>query len=109
MAQESRGERQRKAHRRRPVLRPGRGDLMQGVAGEPAAQSGIERAREREPSRGPPAGRPASASISAMARLRRAIPSALPPGDIRSASCSSHLFLFWPKEGELKTAVLSRD
>ena len=58
LAQETRGERQRKAHRRRPVLRLSRGDLMQGVAGEAAAQRGIEGARERKPSRGQAARRP---------------------------------------------------
>ena len=52
-AQEPRGERQRKAHRRRPVLRLGRGDLVQGVVREPAAERGIERARKWQALPGP--------------------------------------------------------
>ena len=52
-AQEPRGERERKAHRRRPVLRLCRDDLMQGVAGEAAAQRGIEGAHKGQAPRGP--------------------------------------------------------
>ena len=50
--QEPRGERERKAHRRRPVLRLGGRDLMQAVVREPAAEGGVERAPERETPRG---------------------------------------------------------
>src|SRR5579872_7597134 len=52
-AQEPRGERQREAHRRRPVRGLSRRDLMQAVVGEPAAEGGIERARKRQAPRGP--------------------------------------------------------
>ncbi len=52
-AQEPRGERQRKAHRRRPVRRPSGRDLMQGIVRKPAAESGVEHARERQAPRGP--------------------------------------------------------
>ena len=45
--QEPRGERKRKAHRRRPVLRLCRRDLMQAIVCKPAAEGGIERAPER--------------------------------------------------------------
>ena len=65
---------------------------MQRIVRKPAAQRRIERAREGEAPRGarPLAGL-APASISAMARRKRAIPSALPPGDIRSKTCMFHL------------------
>src|ERR1700722_13080998 len=50
---------------------------------------------------------PASASISAMTRRRRAIPSALPLCDIRSASYVRYMFLFWTerrRESRTRTA-----
>ena len=54
-AQETRGERERKAHRRRPVLRLCRDNLMQGVAGEAAAQ---RKSKAREAGAAERAGRP---------------------------------------------------
>ena len=48
---EARRERERETHRRRPVRGRGRGDLVQGVAREPAAERRIERARERQAAR----------------------------------------------------------
>ena len=42
---------------------------------------------------------PASASISAMTRRKRAIPSALPPGDIRSAPYRSSFVLVLDRKG----------
>ena len=51
-AEEARGERKREARRRGPVGGRGRGDLVQGVVGQPPAKGRIERTRQRETPRG---------------------------------------------------------
>ena len=51
LGHEARGERQRETHRRRPVAGRGGRDLVQRVAGKPAAERAIERAGQRKPSR----------------------------------------------------------
>src|SRR5208337_4613640 len=79
---------------------------MQGVVREPAAEGGIERARERQPPPGALARSPGfSLDLSDDAPQTR--PSVLSPGDIRStpyrfALCSC----FGPKRRESQAAIL---
>ncbi len=49
LGHEARDKREREAHRRRPVAGARRRDLVQGVAGKPAAERAIERAGQRQP------------------------------------------------------------
>ena len=93
LGHEARDKRQRETHRRRAVAGARRRDLVQGVAGKPAAERAVERAGQRQPgSRRARLRRPRRASISATARRKRAIPSALSPRDIRSAPYVRYLF-----------------
>ncbi len=101
----ARGERERETHRRRPVggaagaisCRPS------SASPPPSAESKRARERQRAARRAPRRGaKPAFASISAMTRRKRAIPSALPPGDIRFSRPSSFPICscFEPMRGE---------
>ena len=79
---------------------------MQRVVREPAAERRIERARKPDaPRRARGGACPAPASICVTARRKRAIPSALPPGDIRLHPMFVICSCFEPGRGESQAAL----
>ena len=101
-AKKARADRQREAHRRRAIAWGCRGDLMQPVARQPAAQRRVKRMRQRQPERRARAHRPAidRHAGNRAAQMRYSLRPADPRHQSRLLICSLYVLVLDECEGE---------